>query len=128
MYQWTGNIGLVNVTDLLRASTSENCKSATDQHIGFADFRSTCENNYLIDDYALSYGAYWTITAFSTDSNDYSDGVWYVGNAGVPGFFGDTDDIMFTPECATRPVLFLKSTIRVTSGIGTKTDPYLIEI
>ena len=31
MYQWTGNVGLVNVSDVLRASTNIACTSATDQ-------------------------------------------------------------------------------------------------
>ena len=31
MYQWTGNVGLINVSDVLKASTNTACKSATDQ-------------------------------------------------------------------------------------------------
>ena len=31
MFEWTGNVGLVNVSDLLRASTNIACTSASDE-------------------------------------------------------------------------------------------------
>ena len=53
MYQWTGNVGLVNVSDVLKASTNPLCTSASYSH----DAWDMSCNNYLF----FSQSRYWTI-------------------------------------------------------------------
>ena len=45
MFQWTGNVGLANVSDILRASTNPLCTSATTSYNNL----TACNSNYLLD-------------------------------------------------------------------------------
>ena len=126
MYKWTGNVGLINVSDLLKASTNTACKSATDQYNKLMQDTPeiTCDSNYLLDVLPDTTG-YWTINAFSVESEDGSYGVWIVDRApGLAGLIGG--DAYYDTHCGAHPVLYLKSDIELTSGTGTKLDPYII--
>ena len=129
MYQWTGNVGLVNVSDLLRASTNIACTSATDEFNAAMDApRETC-GSYLtyFDTINEELGGigYWTINAFSAESGDRSNYAWSAAFSQGLGDFGyrtaNRDD-----EYGARPVVFLKSSIKLSGGTGTETDPYII--
>ena len=124
MNTWTGNIGLVNVSDVLKASTNPACTSATeqlDQLMG--SMISTCNSNYLVD--LPDKTAYWTINNAVWESGGSSDRVWYVAQtevvAGLVGDYADNDYVD-----GARPVLFLKSSTQFTSGNGSKTNPFLL--
>ena len=128
MYQWTGNVGLVNVSDLLRASTNIACTSATDQYNAVIEDtpRETC-GSYLT---AFNRGiGYWTIngrSAESFDSVNSSISVWYAGfSLGI----GKIDQQIANPlgNIGARPVLYLKSSTKFTGGDGTKSNPYIIQ-
>ena len=129
MYKWTGNVGLINVSDLLKASTNTACTSATDEFN--ADMEETC-GSYLtyfdtINEEVGGVIIYWTMNAFSAESDDYLHNSW---------------DVMFIPDLysgmmagsannydnphGARPVLFLNSSIQITGGDGTKSNPYII--
>ena len=133
MYKWTGNVGLINVSDLLKASTNTACTSATDEwNAVIQDVpEMTCES-YLtyfdtINEEVGGVIIYWTMNAFSAESDDYLHNSW---------------DVMFIPDLysgmmagsannydnphGARPVLFLKSSIQITGGDGTKSNPYII--
>ena len=126
MYKWTGNVGLINVSDLLKASTNTACKSATDQSNKLIQDTPeiTCDSNYLLD--TLPDGAgYWTINAFSAESGDDSGTAWdAVRVAGLAGFVSDS--AYFDNIRGARPVVFLKSSIQITGGDGTKSNPFVI--
>ena len=127
MYQWTGNVGLVNVSDLLRASTNIACTSATDEYkAAFEDTpRETC-GSYLTS-FNEEFGriGYLTMNAYSAESGDRSNNVWYAAFLQGVGVFGysnaDIDD-----GYGARPVLYLKSDIEITGGDGTKGNPFVI--
>ncbi len=55
MYQWTGNVGLANVSDILRASTNPLCTSATTS----INNLTACNSNYLLDKGEASTLYYW---------------------------------------------------------------------
>ena len=130
MYQWTGNVGLVNVSDLLRASTNIACTSATDEMNAVMQevLKETC-GSYLTTmspiNEELGGIGYWTMNAFSAESDDNSNGVWNaafdrgVGDFGI--FIADGVD-----NNGARPVLYLKSDIEITGGDGTKGNPFVI--
>jgi len=92
MYQWTGNVGLINVSDLLKASTNTACTSATDELNAFMQDtpRETC-GSYLtyFDTINEELGGivYWTMNAFSKESEDYSYAVWYAAFSQGVGVF-----------------------------------------
>ena len=118
-YQWTGNVGLANVSDILRASTNPLCTSATTSYDG----TNECNSNYLLNRGTASSLFYWTINAYSRESGGSSDQVWY----------GDVNRSLATlahtragnSSYAPRPVVFLKSDTTL-SGSGTSEDPFTI--
>ena len=130
MYQWTGNVGLVNVSDLLRASTNIACTSATDEMNAVMQevLKETC-GSYLTTmspiNEELGGIGYWTMNAFSAESAVYSHRVWIAAFLQGVGEFGsgnaDIDNTL-----GARPVLYLKSDIEITGGDGTKGNPFVI--
>ena len=120
MYQWTGNVGLANVSDILRASTNPLCISATTSFNG----TNECNSNYLLNRGTASSLYYWTINAFSGESGGHSDGVW---NGHVDSSYARVHTVMplLVLLHAPRPVVFLKSDITL-NGSGTSDDPFTI--
>ncbi len=126
MYTWTGNVGLINVSDLLRASTNSACTSATDQYYTLiTTFENICSSNYLLEGLP-DPTAYWAINAGSAESLDVSLYAWYVVHeAGTTGFMSSNS--AYNDRSGARPVVFLKLSTQFIGGIGTKSDPYIIK-
>ena len=130
MYQWTGNVGLVNVSDLLRASTNIACTSATDEMNAVMQevLKETC-GSYLTTmspiNEELGVIGYWTMNAFSAESGGGSDFVWGAAFYQGVGAFGGLD-AYYDGYNGARPVLYLKSDIEITGGDGTKGNPFVI--
>ena len=124
MYQWTGNVGLVNVSDILKASTNPLCKSATDNYVKLMQDSPviTCDSNYLFE--IPDPTGYWAINASSDESVGYSYYAWNAYRAsGIVGLdhYYAFDDVNYAP----RPVVFLKSSTTLSGG-GTLEDPFTI--
>ena len=130
MYQWTGNVGLVNVSDLLRASTNIACTSATDEMNAVMQevLKETC-GSYLTTmspiNEELGGIGYWTMNAFSAESGDGSGIVW------AAAFFQGVGAFVYRSagsgsDDGARPDLYLKSDIEITGGDGTKGNPFVI--
>ena len=124
MYTWTGNVGLANVSDILKASTNPLCKSATDNYdkIMQGSPVMTCDSNYLFE--IPDPTGYWTINAFSRESGGTSTGAWVAerdsGIVGIAYYHA-----FYVDNYAPRPVVFLKSSTTL-SGSGTSDDPFII--
>ena len=119
MYQWTGNVGLVNVSDIFKASINPLCTSATASYNGTAK----CNSNYLLDKGSASSLYYWTINAASHESGGYSRYAWFGFAAGLSArvtYYSYTSN-----SDAPRPVVFLKSDTTL-NGSGTSEDPFTI--
>ena len=120
MYTWTGNVGLANVSDILRASTNPLCTSASTS-IRDSD---ACNSNYLLDKGEASTLIYWTINSFSNESGGNSNNTWYgyvnSSNANV-----NIISAYISSYTAPRPAVFLKSDTTL-SGSGTSEDPFTI--
>jgi len=124
MNTWTGNIGLVNVSDVLKASTNPACTSVTDQYNQLMDSgTSTCNSNYLVD--SPDQTAYWTINNAVWESDDSSYGVWDAAQDGGVAGLGRSN-ASYDAFDGARPVLYLRSNIQFTSGNGTKSQPFQI--
>ena len=124
MNTWTGNIGLVNVSDILKASTNPACTSVTDQiNQLMGSGTNTCDSNYLVD--FPDQTAYWTINNLVSEGNDDSGFAWYAaqseGSVGLVFSYAHMDS-----PVSARPVLFLKSSIQFTSGNGSESQPFQI--
>ena len=120
MYQWIGNVGLANVSDILRASTNPLCTSVT---TSYSDY-DACNSNYLLDEGSASTLYYWTINASSRESGGNSDQVWYGAvrsSAALVSYIG----AFYSFNNAPRPVVFLKSDTTL-SGSGTSEDPFTL--
>ena len=120
MYTWTGNVGLANVSDILRASTNPLCTSATISCNG----TNECNSNYLLDKGNTSSLYYWTINAYSSKSGDSSSDTWY-------GYMFSSDTSVGHSSAGAsfyvpRPVVFLKSDTTF-SGSGTSDNPFTIK-
>ena len=129
MYQWTGNVGLVNVSDLLRASTNIACTSATDEfNAGMQEVPQEKCGSYLITMSSINEElggiGYWTMNAFSAEFDDRSNHVWIAAFTQGVGVFGG--GYANYDSYGARPVVFLKSSIQFTEGDGTKSNPYII--
>ena len=125
MYKWTGNVGLINVSDLLKASTNIACTSATDEmNAVMQDVpKETC-GSYLTYFDTINVG-YWTMNAFSEESRDASSIVWLAAvYQGIGAFYDNIASAGF--NSGARPVLYLKSDIEITGGDGTKGNPFVI--
>ena len=124
MNTWTGNVGLVNVSDVLKASTNPACTSVTDQHNQLMDSGiSTCDSNYLLD--LPDETVYWTINNSVFEISPNNNLIWSVlYGMGMTGL-----DFMIANDrgqASPRPVLFLKSSTQFTSGNGSKSQPFQI--
>ena len=127
MNTWTGNIGLVNVSDVLKASTNPACTSASAQYLQMMmEGIFSCNNNYLFDP-LVSEMAYWSINnTYSASLPLPTSNVWAVASisstvAGIASTIA-----VETTMAYARPVLYLRSNIQFTSGNGSKTNPYLL--
>ena len=119
-YTWTGNIGLPNVTDILRASLNPSCTSATDVW----GKSNICITNYLVEDLAINT-YYWVMNGWANDSNVDSIRVWNVVYSSNSVSLSSIDTSI--TNRSVRPVIFLKSTTTILSGDGTKSNPYMID-
>ena len=124
MYTWTGNVGLANVSDILKASTNPLCKSVTDNYGKLMQDSPviTCDSNYLFEIPDMT--GYWAINAYSYESGGNSFYTWYA--ARVSGLVGIARNSAYRDgNYAPRPVVFLKSSTTL-SGSGTSEDPFTI--
>lgn len=103
----TSSIGLINPSDYLSTTTSEDCYESN---------QTICGNNNFL--YKASY-SYWTENVYSQDA----DNVWYISSTG--SVLTSTHDNATTR--GIRPVINLKFNTLWVSGNGTLTTPYIIE-
>ena len=120
MYTWIGNVGLANVSDILRASTNPLCTSAT---TSYSDY-DACNSNYLLNKGNTSSLYYWTINAYSLGSGGNSGQVWYGSLFSSDARVG-SNSASRSSYIAPRPVVFLKSDITL-NGSGTSEDPFTL--
>ena len=118
MYTWIGNLGLANVSDLLRASTNPLCTSATYSQ----NNQNNCNSNYLLN--STDFLRYWTINVYYMVTElRYNNIVWTgISNESLSAINRGSNA---SNTNTIRPVVFLKSDITL-SGEGTSDSPYRI--
>ncbi len=118
---WVGKIGLMYPSDYGYATsggTTTNRASclAKEMYNWYGSSYSDCKNN----DYLYNSSSYqWTITPYSSVSNF----VFYVYSAG-------SVDILYAYNSSNSvsPVLYLASTVEITGGDGSSSNPYTLSL
>ena len=123
-YQWTGNIGLPNVTDIIQASLNRNCYGAALAY----QATDVCTMNYLVDDMEDNTILY-TLNGYSDEMYAFSYEVWVMENEDMHKtlYINSPSYISTDFKSDIRPVLFLKSTTQIIDGDGSKSNPYIIQ-
>ena len=124
---WTGKIGLMYPSDYLYATSGSSSVSRTtclstsaysSNSNWYASGGGPCaQNDYLFD----SNYYQWTISPYSGRSYGVFD-VTYYGNVGN---YTASDTNSYD---GVRPAVFLKSSISISGGSGTETDPYTLSL
>ena len=123
---WTGAIALMYPSDWGYASSSSSSACDTTALYQWANQSMCYMNSWL---YNSSYHQ-WTLTSHS----DYQDTVFYAhtdgfvngGGNSASGVVGENGYVILTH--GVRPVLYLKSDVKVTSGNGTISAPFQLTI
>ena len=107
---WNGTLALPTATEYLRTNSNTNkCGTVT-------SFNVSCTSTGWLDNNI----DWWTLTPHS----DFSDTVFSVTSG---GFIGNNYGLE-SSAVGVRPVLYLKSSIKITGGTGTSSDSYQISL
>ena len=108
-YKWNGSIGLISVSDYLKANSDmETCGTASTNNSAYTTCRNT---NWMY----ISGTYWWTLSPFA--GNSYF--VWYV----YPD--GSLLRNYARTSYGVRPAVYLTSNLSL-SGSGTESDPFII--
>ncbi len=102
----TARVGLMYISDYMYAATKES----------WTTVGSVKDNNWLY--MGLSE---WLITRGS-NYNNRSYYIWGNGSLGVG------HSTVYSFDLATRPVMYLNSNVKISSGSGTSEDPYILSV
>ena len=110
---WIGKIGLMYPSDYGYATSGESCLS-----IPLNDWNNTSYSDCVNNDWLYLGSNEWTITPYSGNSSN----AFYVTSDG----FIYSNDTGF--NIAIRPTLYLDSTVDISGGNGTSSNPYTLGI
>ena len=108
---WTGKVGLIATYEFLYTPNDETCFTLSGYSYDNSKACGKAEKNWL----AHSDNA-WTIN--KTSNNNYRANVLYSG-----GYVYDSE---VNNTASLYPVVYLKSTVKITGGTGTSSDPYTL--
>ena len=109
--EWTGKIALMYPSDYMYAGDLSKCSK--DGYNWDTD-QTNCRNTSWLRNTSTTQ---WTLTPYSS----YSSNVFSVYNS---GYVNDLNYV--TDSYASRPVLYLASTVEITGGEGTSENPYTL--
>lgn len=114
-YKWKGKVGLVSVTDYVKANSNTKLCNNIYANSWHSDNLNICNKTNFI--FSISKGKNWTITP----SSDNNYGVYVIKgyNNGLNYAIGTDNNL------GVAPVFFLNSNISLL-GTGTSTDPYVV--
>lgn len=117
-YQWTGNVGLIEITDIPRTnSNQDSCGTISKNNYHYYNSKkSTCqETSWLIGTHSK-----WSMTPYSAnDENNNTYGLFVIYNV-----CGTVNTWFAYAEMDVFPVITLKASITL-KGSGTQSDPYI---
>ena len=116
---WEGNIGIINATDYVKASTDSNCVNI---YSAFQEPYFCKNNNYLFNE-KVSDTLSMINWAMEMGGPCY---VWYIRADGQLSDGRNTGSFV-SMEHETFPVIYIRSDI-VMKGSGKVDDPYIFEV
>lgn len=109
--EWSGKVALIYPSDYVYATTAEECLTSTPNKWS-STLHPTCLDNYL------NHGTnMWTLQPLNANQH-------YVLYMNSNGQIADSNA---SNAFAVYPSLYLKTTIKVAGGVGSRTNPYIIE-
>ena len=105
-------------TDASGTATTSNVAEAKVGLLRFGELMSGQFDRYAVKGGTSSTGltiSYWTLTPYSSSS------VWCVGGSGNAYYYSPS-----SYSLGARPSMNLKSSVQITSGTGTKSDPFVL--
>ena len=118
---WTGKIGLMYPSDNGYATSGGQTRDrATCLAKELCNWDSSSESDCKKNDYLLKSGSYYQWTLVPGSFNDAS--VFYISMFGSVGGQGTH------PSAGVRPALYLKSSISISGGTGSSTEPYQLKV
>ena len=113
--EWIGEVGLMYASDYGYATgggTTENREDCLNSQLNYWNntSHSDCKNN----NWLLIGGQQWTLT--TRVSNPF-----HIHNV------GSVDDVLVDNKINILPVIYLNVNIKITDGIGTSTDPFILQ-
>ncbi len=112
-YKWQGNIGLLNLTDYVKASTNTICTNVYNYSNNNSCYNNSENHNWLFDSSSNS-------PRFINGLGGTRANVWGINTAS--GAIGAATTA--TSSFGVRPVIYLKNSVSIISGKGTDTEPY----
>ena len=113
-YKWLGKIGLLNLTDYVKASSNKNCTKVASYSSTAQCSDNSQSHNWITVDIDANHPRFINgnsgtrINVWGINSSSYK-----IGSAGKANV-----------SYGVKPVLYLKSNVKVISGEGTQTNPY----
>ncbi len=114
-YKWKGKVGLMNVSDYVKASTNSSCTSVSEYYSNSSCYNNSATHNWIFAGPAAKTYS-WTIAPYSHSTAYY---VLFVYSSGK--FAGPVASSIY----GAAPVLYLSSNIQL-SGKGTSGEPFTI--
>ena len=114
---WTGKVGLMYSSDYGYATsggTTTDRNTCLNKELYNWDYYSDCYNN----DWIFNSASQWTITPISSSSIR----VFFLVSPGDLNHAYTSD-----ANYGVRPVVFLKSNIKIVDGDGSSSDPYILQ-
>ncbi len=115
LFKWKGKVGLMNVSDYVKANSNMNlCGTVYDNTYSARNYSTCISTNWIYNSIGNSY--LWTITSHS---NSYAQSMLCISGEGAvfSGRASDSDGV--------APVFYLSSDITLT-GEGTSSNPYTV--
>ena len=114
-YKWKGNIGLLNVTDYIKASNNPNCKNTYNYQKNSDCYSSSRDHNWITK---ITYGK--AHPRFINGASESRKNVWGMDSynyfIGYNGVASRTQSVL--------PVLYIQKSVAIISGNGTQNNPY----
>ena len=109
--KWNGKVALPTASEYIRTNSNmNNCGTLSNYNKNY----SSCKNTTWM----YNNVAWWTLSRAS----GYVSDVYYVASHGTL-----PDQPANYPDKGVRPTLYISSSIKITGGTGTQSDPYTIE-
>ena len=120
------NIGLISVSDYLRANYNEDCDSFAKN----SDNCTTCKTTNWIFDIINNHGTYlWTLNVSDYTHNNTTDYVFRIFASPTSAAAGQVTSVAAghggTARGSVAPSIYLKSGVTLT-GVGSETEPFMI--